>query len=280
MLKIEFLNVGKGNCTLITFPSGRFTIVDIDNSRVNGDNRLTDPIEFLKKHHFGIPPFRFILTHPDMDHLSGLEQLINYQMPTNFWDTNNNKSITDSDWNSSPYNKGDWDTYQSIRSKKFGLTYNCFRRGDRPDCCFVQDNIEILSPNEELEQLANESKEYNHISYVLLIRFAGRKIILGGDASTDVWENILSHYGKEYLKSDIFLAPHHGSENNIHDEAFKAIAPSYVIVSVVSKVDYAYDYYNKLASSLVLSTKYYGNITVEVKDNGEYLPITVERDAK
>ncbi len=30
-LKIHFLNVGRGDCTIIEFPSGNLTMVDIDN---------------------------------------------------------------------------------------------------------------------------------------------------------------------------------------------------------------------------------------------------------
>ena len=34
MLKIHFLNVGHGDCTLLEFPSGRTTLIDINNSKV------------------------------------------------------------------------------------------------------------------------------------------------------------------------------------------------------------------------------------------------------
>jgi hypothetical protein len=49
MLKIHFINVGKGNCTVIDFPSGHLTVVDTDNSRNTEENDLTDPIDFIKK---------------------------------------------------------------------------------------------------------------------------------------------------------------------------------------------------------------------------------------
>jgi beta-lactamase superfamily II metal-dependent hydrolase len=76
----------------------------------------------------------------------------------------------------------------------------------------------------------------------------------------------------------IFLAPHHGSKNCIHEDAFKAIDPSFVIVSVVKGVDYDYEFYSKLAKRQVLSTKYYGNIKIDIKDDGTYLPIIVEKN--
>ncbi len=33
-LRVHFLNVGRGDCTIIEFPSGRIGMVDIDNLRI------------------------------------------------------------------------------------------------------------------------------------------------------------------------------------------------------------------------------------------------------
>ncbi len=76
----------------------------------------------------------------------------------------------------------------------------------------------------------------------------------------------------------MFVAPHHGSEYNVNADVFKHIAPDFVVVSVASGVDYDYDYYSRLAARQVLSTKYYGTMKLTVKDDGTYLPITVEKN--
>lgn len=278
MLKIHFLNVGKGNCTIIDFPSKRLTVVDIDNSKVEGDRALTDPIEYLQNNFKGQNIFRFILTHPDMDHMSGLDELSDKMSIINFWDTNHNKTMDDDDWETSPFSKEDWEKYLEFRKSEENPKCLILRRGETGDF-WVKDNIEILSPSTELEKLANEKSEYNHLSYVLMVKYEGVKILLGGDATKEAWEEILNEYGAKNLEADIFLAPHHGSENNIHEEAFDTIEPDYVIVSVAEKIDYAYDYYKGLAKKAVLSTKFYGNIDVHIKSTGEYTPIYVERNA-
>lgn len=49
-----------------------------------------NPISYLKKH--GISAvFRFILTHPDMDHMDGIKDFFEEFEPINFWDIHNNK---------------------------------------------------------------------------------------------------------------------------------------------------------------------------------------------
>jgi len=275
MLKIHFLNVGKGNCTIIDFPSGDLSMIDIDNSRISDDEEvLTDPIEYFQSKFKNRELFRFILTHPDMDHMSGLNELANNVFIRNFWDTKHAKTISEGEWEGSPYNKEDWERYLEFR--KSSEEPKCLRiyRGQTSECCWTQDNIEILSPSASLVELSakaseKDSQKYNHLSYVLMVRYAGRKVLLSGDASIDAWEDILTECGEKTLESDIFLAPHHGSENNILENAFKAIKPDYVIVSVPEKTGYAYDYYKQLAKKGVLSTKHHGTIRVEIEDNGE-----------
>ena len=206
-------------------------MVDIDNSKADGDQTLTDPIEYMQNNYNGQNIFRFILTHPDMDHMSGLDELSEKFSIINFWDTNHNKTMND-DWEKSPYKKEDWEKYLKFRKSEEKPKCLTLRRSETSDCCWVEDGIEILSPSTEMEKLAEEKSEYNHLSYVLMVKYAGVKILLGGDATKEAWEEILKEFGAKNLKADIFLAPHHGSENNIHEDAFNAIAPDYVIVSV------------------------------------------------
>lgn len=280
MLTVHFLNVGKGNCTIIDFPSTRLSMIDIDNSRIEDDEEvLTDPVQYFKNNFPQKGLFRFILTHPDMDHLSGLNELSKTTAISNFWDTDHNKTFSDKDWEKSPYDKKDWDKYQAFRKSTSDPKSLLLYQDATAECCWIQDGLTLLSPTAELVKLANETEEYNHLSYVLMLNYKGTKICFGGDASVEAWESINTRYDAAVLKSSIFIAPHHGSSNNIHDKAFKKIAPAHVIVSVAEGVDYDYDYYSKLAGKLVLSTKYYGTMKVQIKDDGTYLPITVEKNA-
>ena len=278
MLEAHFLNVGKGSCTMVRFPSRRVAVIDIDNSRVNGKNNLTDPVAYYKAVFGRQSLFRFILTHPDMDHMSGLYARSREVALEHVWDTKHDKVIADSDWDSSPYDRRDWDTYQSFRSSSSNPKTLYLHQKATADCCWVQDCIQILSPTEELVGLANRTEEYNHLSYVLKFEYAGIKFLLGGDATTEVWDTLYSTCSVSDLKADIFVAPHHGSKNNVNKDVFTLIDPDYVIVSVADGVDYDYDYYSKLANEMVLTTKYYGTLRVEVRDTGNY-DIFPERNA-
>ena len=263
------MNVGKGNCVVIKFPSGHLSMVDIDNSRQDDENdTLQDPIEFLDTHYPNEDIFRFILTHPDMDHLSGLHELNTNREIHNLWDTEHSKEMDLNSMGFGGYSKEDWQTYKKLRESNDAPKLLKYLHSTEPRSYWKEDGIKILSPSPNMIKLAKKTDEYNHGSYVLMIEHEGIRILLGGDATKDAWRQILHNHGKEALKADVFLAPHHGSPNNVEKDVFKHIAPEFVIVSDHRGHKYNYSYYNSLATKQVYSTKHFGNIHLSVSSSG------------
>lgn len=275
-LDFHFINVGKGNCTLVNFPSGHLSVIDIDDSRsISPLEQMViqifkkalpvNPVDYIATNFPNESIFRFILTHPDMDHMSGINSFFNKKHVDNFWDIPNNRPDP-GNWESSLYNKEDWDFYQDLRNDKVDITLVEPLRDQTSNCCWIQDGIYILSPDKELIKKAEDCGEYDHLSYVLMIHYVGKKVLLGGDATKFAWENILECYGN-YLEADIFFAPGHGSKNHISSEILDVIKPRLVIVSVAVNIDYVYELYKRYGQ--VLSTKHYGNIKVKIEDDGK-----------
>ena len=278
-VELHFINVGKGNCTIIDFPSGRLSVIDIDDSRIISEAQrrqmlfekkaaLTNPIEYILSNFSDREEiFRFILTHPDMDHMSGIKTLFNKKYVRNFWDVPNNKPDL-GNWENSPYDKSDWEFYQSLKNELVNdvTVVNPLRNGTA-DCCWVQDGIKIFSPSQTLIDKAEESGEYDHLSYILQITYKGMRVLLTGDASKIALNDIVENYEIHELKSSVLLAPGHGSKNHVSKDFLDAVKPRLTIVSVAEGVDYDYDTYKNYGR--VLSTKHYGNIIVRIKDNGK-----------
>ena len=273
MLKINFLNVGKGNCTVVEHPTGRLSVIDIDNSRIDEENdTLQDPVDFINRNYPYKDIFRFILTHPDMDHMSGLAELIKHKTIHNFWDTDHDKVADEDKMHFGGYSADDWNVYQTIRvSETKPLSLKVLRNESRD--FWNADNIEVLSPSLSLINLSkktpdNNQHKYNHLSYVLRIEYKGIIALLGGDATIESWQEIYEHYGAKKLKAHVFLAPHHGSSANINKEVFKHINPEYVVISNHRGHQHDYTYYNSLATKQVYTTKHFGNITLEINADG------------
>lgn len=257
-LKVHFVNVGKGSCTIIDHGE-RASFIDIDNYDVETTDRdLSDPIEYFTNNFEYKHIFRFILTHPDMDHMSGLSELNDSYNIWNFWDVDNDKEIEE--W--PRYNKEDWDVYQSFKGKESDPKYLQLLRETSSDCCWEKDGIRILSPTKGLIKKAKETEDYHHSSHVLMLEHNSVKILFGGEASVEAWDDIYSFYG-DYLKCNVFLAPHHGSKNNVNKEVFDKIDPEFVVVSVAWDIEYDYDYYSSIATKGVLATKSRGNIYLD-----------------
>lgn len=305
-LTIHFVNVGHGDCTIIEFDSGRIAMVDINSSKIlpNEDkkslakslgysdihilvaeakgtllkgldgyeNLLVDPVDYLKEEHPHASNLTFILTHPDMDHMSGLFRLVSQEhiSISNFWDTNNSKKMSTADFQNSPNEYADWIQYQALRAgadKDDEATVLRLRRG-ASDNYYTEDGIFILSPTKELEQLAEDNDNYNISSCVLLIKYGACKIILGGDAEEATWKDIYLNYKDEFLNATLLKASHHGRKSGYYQPVVKAISPKYTIVSVGKnpETDAAHLY---AQDSDVFSTRYHGTITAKCWADGD-----------
>lgn len=333
MLRVHFLNVGHGDCTLIEHPSGRLTMIDINNSQefdsetfaeelkreqrkfqqnpfanafasvgvVPASNpynspfaaafgltpaptllgeysqvfarqkrELTDPIEFMKQNYPGRPLWRFILTHPDLDHMRGIRSLAEHIGFDNFWDTNHTKETPT--FRSNSADKEDWNYYQALRRNNAGKFYTrgdaLFAFGKDENGMLGGDSIEILSPTLELIGACNTAQKSNDVSLVLRVHHAGKSILLPGDAEGPAWDNMVNFYGAR-LKSDVLKAAHHGRDTGYHQKAVSLIAPALTIVSVGLKPDTdASNKYRQQTGRRVPSTRYHGNIEVRIEDNG------------
>lgn len=310
MFKMHFLNVGHGDCTIIDHFSGRLSMVDINNGtdldaksafemaeyfgiseqqmqiqemfeesyksiliEKGYQITLTNPIEFLAENYSGKSLFRYIQTHPHLDHMRGLSALNNQNFEImNFWDTEH-EFVPDFQ---NDNDENEWNEYERLRSSNespkvlhikegsTGVYYN-----EDSDGIAGGDGIEILSPNQEILNQANEDENPNILSYVLRVTVAGIKVILGGDAECKVWEEIAETYGDE-LKCDVLKASHHGRKSGFCDEAVKLMSPTYTIVSVGKKPNTdASNNYRKYSDN-VWSTRWRGNISLEVDSYGNW----------
>jgi beta-lactamase superfamily II metal-dependent hydrolase len=229
---------------------------------------LTNPIQYIKD--LGITSvFRFVLSHPHMDHMTGLHALVNEEEIgiENFW--HSGVEIENPDFSKSPYNEEDWDTYIKLKDSEENPKNLVKNSGDTGNF-WTNDGIEILSPNDDLKELAVAKDRLNLCSYVFLITYKGYKFVLAGDAEKENWDYIVENYADKITNINILKAAHHGRESGFHEEAVKLMNPEYTIVSVGKKPDTdAHDKYRKYTREKVLSTRFRGNIIVSVTESGE-----------
>lgn len=302
MLKLHILNVGHGDCIVVEFPSGRLSIIDINRSQeldedslkevlsysnlskilaskisyeqgmlkynemlkmVGYDVNLTDPLSYIAGLGYKSQAFRFISTHPHMDHLTGLNLLLSEIGVTNVWILSNNFTQDLSQLSDSQ--KNDWKLYQQLRANKVdGITV--VRPGEMSQNNFwMQDGIHILAPSNDILKNANK---HNDVSYVLLIKYGSTKIVLGGDAEENTWEHIVENHRDDISNITVLKAAHHGRDSGYHQEAIKIMNPDCTVVSVGKKPETDASQKYAQYSNKVLSTRWHGTIRFELNNQG------------
>ena len=255
---IHFLNVKEGDCSVIEHNSGRVSVIDVCNARpvdsvesklemllakqftrgVPGNFQQkkypVNPVAYLRDHGI-VSVFRYIQTHPDMDHMDGIKAFFDEFAPGNLWDTDNEKEMADSSWTGSPYSQHDWKFYKTLRdtnprSNPKRITPLAGHHGQywnrNADGTGGGDRIQILAPTQDLVDKANASGDYNDCSYVLLYRTGDKRIIFGGDSHDHTWEHILGNYEDDVADIDLLIAPHHGRRSGRSYEFLDVLNPA------------------------------------------------------
>ena len=311
MATIHFLNVKNGDCSVIEHNSGRITVIDVCNAKtpdpvmeavsaslakrergVSGNFQQkkypVNPIAYMREHNIG-SIFRYIQTHPDMDHMGGIAALFEALNPSNFWDTDNMKELASSSWAGSPYSEEDWKFYKSLRDTNpqndpkrltllSGSRGQFYNKGE--DGSDGGDGLHILAPTQELVDAANEADdEYNDCSYVLLYRTEGNRIVFGGDSHDDTWEHILTKHGNDVADIDLLIAPHHGRESGRSYEFLDVLNPTLTFFGNARSEHLAYDAWYRRRLPIVTNNQA-NCMVVDVEASSMLLYVTHENFAR
>ena len=268
-LKLTFVNVGYGEAILLRLlPEGQggkpFQML-IDGGSADAEEfadctsgriRLAD---YLKKH--GIRDLDVMVnTHIHEDHTCGLLPAALDRAPASFWQT-----LPVSFWKSMPLlDEGE---EESVTGKKYIRAINdycrlCELAGDgiekisadgRERLAYGDLKIDFLAPDEacaaELYRLMAgirdaSSREVrrkarvladgrmNNLSLILMIEFAGRRILLPGDTNSKGFP------AEADLSADIFKVGHHGQKDGVTPELLSRIRPSYIVCCASSDRKY------------------------------------------
>lgn len=308
MIKIHFLNVGHGDCIIVEFTDAkRVAVIDINRSsefdeetkleleseflstsdcltkalfeaemlsfselaqKSGFNSQVEDPIEYLNSRNID-SIFRFISTHPHMDHLTGLNALNDKKRIENLWIIKN--TFTQDECRLSEEQKKDWKFYKKYRdTTETSLDGITVVRPDEGDLrsFWNEDGIFILAPSANLVSLSHSKDNKNIMSYVILIVYGKHKIVLGGDAEEDTWRFIDVKYPELIKNVTILKASHHGRNSGYYQPAVKRMNPEYTIVSVGKKPKTDATNKYKQYSTHVWSTRWKGNIRFELNLDG------------
>ena len=228
-LEVHFLDVGHGDCTIITC-DGEAMIID---GGVPGCSQQV--FNYIKS--LGITDLKYaVATHPDADHIGGL--------PAAFHAANVKTLL-------SPIEKHG--------ESRFATLLKTAQEKDVPlvvpqagkVLSLGEANITVLSP---VIQFADT----NDLSLVLRLDYGKTSFIFTGDASTAVERDLIAR--KSDLDADVLKVSHHGSSTGTSSEFVAAVSPRYAVISCANTPSIEVLY--ALAEPCTLITAQKGNIII------------------
>lgn len=205
-LDIWFLDVGQGDAILIRSPEGRTMLVDCGPRRAGWqlprmlNERGIDRVDVL------------VASHADADHIGGMDDLL-ANVPTGVLLVGG--SLSDS----AEFRELDEIVW------RMSLDVSTVRRGAVVDLD-RETRIEVLHPT---DKFVADGDQRNDASIVLRVEYAGRAVLLAGDAEENAEVDMIK--AAVDLGADVLKAGHHGSAGSSSPLFLNAVGPRHAIIS-------------------------------------------------
>lgn len=213
---ITFLDIGQGDATFIEFPDGQQMLIDcaIDGRVLEALGRVMDfydkSIDYV------------VVTHPDLDHYGGCQDVFERFEVKHVWYTGVDKSY-DQQW------KAWW-----YAVKDEGVAYKEINKEEVIE--IADTRLHILYPDHGLvddPRIPGSNKETNanNTSIVMRLDYGESSVLFPGDVEEEVEEYLLSTYEDDILDVDILKLGHHGSDSSSILEFIETTSPEHAIAS-------------------------------------------------
>ena len=217
-LTLTFIDVGQGDSILVEFPKGKRMLIDgggLYEDRFDIGKNVIAPLLWKKKIH---RLDYLVLTHPDPDHLKGLNFIASHFSIGQFWD---NGLRSDSEF------------YSQLEETLIRKGVDRFSLSEKTSQKMINGvQISFLNPPGKVEshKVGRNTSFFNNHSLVLKLQFKNIRVLLAGDIEREV-ENRLMREGYE-LRADILKIPHHGSASSSTPLFIERVNPRCAILSV------------------------------------------------
>lgn len=266
-LRIDIVNVGQGDCSVIRTPKGRTIVMDggtnisRDEAKKKGRLRIQDYLASQNIDRIDC----VIVTHWHVDNYSGLIPVLRdykvdvvYETPIGF--TN--------------------DIYEEFNQLciKKNIKRISVMAGNKLE---VGDELFVQVLNPEDCYASERHSEINDDSIVLLIRYGKVQLLMCADIGEEAEREILKY--NEGLKSQIIKIPDHGADRSAYKPFFKMVGAKDGIISVGANNPFGYPSEKHLNYLKELGLRLYrtdlnGTVRIKIggKDENDYT-ISVDR---
>jgi competence protein ComEC len=203
-MKVHYIDVGQGDSIYIKAPNGEDIVIDGGNK-----GKGNAVVSYLKKQKVDDIEV-LISTHPDADHIGGLDEVINAFKVENVYApkvSNNTQAYKD--------------FLNAVKKKK--LTIKTAQAGVKLP---VKDvNAQIAGPTKTYAK-----SDLNDWSAVVHMAYKKNTFLFTGDAETKAEADMIK--AKKTLRADVLKVGHHGAKTSTSKNFLDAVKPKYAVISV------------------------------------------------
>jgi competence protein ComEC len=258
-LRFTVMEIGQGACVVVITPDGRTLIADAGRSQERV-RRVVLP--YLREH--GVERIDYlVVTNPDQDHIGGMPALIE-DLPVGAW--------------VDPAVPTTNQTYERLLTMVIerDITPIRARRGTTLDLG-PDVQAEIIWPTDPfIPSETNPSRNDN--SVVIQITHGDVRFLITGDIEAPAEQQIIEQGTNEQLRSDVMVAPHHGSRTSSTAEFLDVVAPNVVIIPVGLDNQYGHPHDEAIQRLRFRNIRIYRTDldgTVEITSDGSTYQVTV-----
>ncbi len=258
-LRVVFADVGQGDMTAVTTPSGHRIVVDGGPDPLRSAEVLGGEFPFWAR-----SVDLMVLTHPHSDHITGLNETLRRYDVANILERRQE------------FEGAEYAVWNSLVEAKGADTIDA-----RPGLAFSFPDgvtVEVLGPPTEL--LSGTGSDVDNGSVVIRLAYGNRSFIITGDLFSE-GEAWLVDSGQR-LASDVLRVAHHGSRTSSSQEFLEAVNPGVAVFSVGQDNRFGHPHVEVVErlktlvnGSQVFSTAERGSITLET--DGQKLWMWAER---
>ena len=267
---VKSFSVGDGDMFYIDHNSDNFTTIDCCYS--DDENKETN-FEEMKEIADKKGITRFISTHPDEDHIKGIEDFVEEVGIVNFYCVEN-EAIKEDETDS-------FKKYCELRDsdKAYYVSKGCRRKwmnvsSEERGCAGINYLWSITSDEDYQEALekVKEGKEHNNISPIFTYSVENNvKMMWMGDMEHDFLEKIKEKI--EWPEIDILFAPHHGRDSGkVSEDVLKKLNPHIIIIGEAPS-----QYLNYYSGYNTITQNSAGDIVFDC--SGDYVDIYIEKES-